>query len=224
MLLPDYQPLEAKFQLSLRTKIAQDVLLPGGDLWLAFTQQAMWQICNGEDSKPFRNTDYEPEAIFVRADLAKLRTCRSAGNGATRSSVSRTSRTASPTRCRAAGTASTWAPASSAATGGSRRATNRRINEDLATDNNPDLRQLPRPRRVPAELELGAAHRLAAYRTTLRNVKYGALEFEWTYPIYHDQPNGLRWYVQAFRGYGETLTDYNFRQTSIGAGVTFLSF
>jgi phospholipase A1 len=30
--------------------------------------------------------------------------------------------------------------------------------------------------------------------------------------------------VQAFRGYGETLTDYNFRQTSLGLGVTFLQF
>ncbi|MEP7099505.1 MAG: phospholipase A [Burkholderiales bacterium] len=34
----------------------------------------------------------------------------------------------------------------------------------------------------------------------------------------------MRWFVQGFSGYGETLTDYNFRQTSIGAGVTFLQF
>ena len=62
------------------------------------------------------------------------------------------------------------------------------------------------------------------YRTSLRNANYGALQAEWTYPIYRDQPNGLRWFVQLFRGYGETLTDYNFRQTSLGAGVTFLQF
>ena len=36
--------------------------------------------------------------------------------------------------------------------------------------------------------------------------------------------HGLRWFVQAFRGCGETLTDYNLRQTSIGAGVRFLQF
>ena len=62
------------------------------------------------------------------------------------------------------------------------------------------------------------------YRSSLKDVKYGALQVEWTYPVYPDQPNGLRWFVQAFRGYGETLTDYNFRQTSIGVGVTFLQF
>jgi phospholipase A1 len=30
--------------------------------------------------------------------------------------------------------------------------------------------------------------------------------------------------MQAFTGYGETLTDYNFRQSSLGIGVTFLQF
>lgn len=43
-------------------------------------------------------------------------------------------------------------------------------------------------------------------------------------PIRLDQPDGLRWYVQAFSGHGETLTDYNFRQTSVGAGVMFSPF
>ena len=78
-----------------------------------------------------------------------------------------------------------------------------------------------------AEFQLNWAHGVQTasllYRT-LTNAKYGALQFEWTYPVFHDQPNGLRWYVQAFRGYGETLTDYNFRQSSFGVGVTFLQF
>jgi phospholipase A1 len=38
------------------------------------------------------------------------------------------------------------------------------------------------------------------------------------------QPAGLRWFVQVFTGYGETLLDYNHRQTSIGAGVTLFQF
>ena len=42
---PNYREIEAKFQISLRTKAVQDVFGRGtGDLWLAFTQQAMWQI------------------------------------------------------------------------------------------------------------------------------------------------------------------------------------
>ena len=38
------------------------------------------------------------------------------------------------------------------------------------------------------------------------------------------RPNGLRWFVQAFHGYGETLTDYNFKQTSFGFGLSFMQF
>ncbi len=71
--LPNYKREEAKFQLSLRTKLAQDVGLDGADIWAAFTQQAMWQIWNGTDSKPFRNSDYEPELIYVVPTPAGLR-------------------------------------------------------------------------------------------------------------------------------------------------------
>ena len=44
VLQPNYRTTEAKFQISLRTKVLQNVLDSGGDLWVAFTQQAMWQI------------------------------------------------------------------------------------------------------------------------------------------------------------------------------------
>ena len=70
---PAYRREEAKFQLSLRTKLAQDVLLPEADLWVGFTQQVMWQIWNGKDSKPFRNSDYEPEVIYLVPTPKSLR-------------------------------------------------------------------------------------------------------------------------------------------------------
>ena len=73
VLQPDYRPEEAKFQLSLRTKLAQGLLLPGADLWVGFTQQVLWQIYNGADSKPFRNTDYQPKALYVVPTAASLR-------------------------------------------------------------------------------------------------------------------------------------------------------
>ena len=42
----------------------------------------------------------------------------------------------------------------------------------------------------------------------------------WTHPVFPSRPDGLRWYVQVFHGYGETLLDYNHSQTSIGLGFT----
>ena len=93
-----------------------------------------------------------------------------------------------------------------------------------ADDDNPDLVTY----RGRADFTLGWSSGLHTasllYRTTLREGRYGAFQFDWTYPVFSDQPNGLRWYVQLFSGYGETLTDYNFRQNSVGVGFTFLQF
>ena len=60
----DYQNVEIKFQVSLKAKILQDAFAKG-DVWVAFTQQAHWQMYNGGLSRPFRELNYEPELIFT---------------------------------------------------------------------------------------------------------------------------------------------------------------
>ena len=221
---PNYRREEAKFQLSLRTKLAQDVGLPGADLWAAFTQQAMWQIWNGKDSKPFRNSDYEPELMYVVPTPESWRQLplgwqwRYAQLGLTHQSNGQSdplSRSWNRVNVVAGFERGDWSVVARLL---------KRLNEDAATDNNPDLVGF----RGRGEFQVNWAHQKhtaqLTYRTTLKDAKYGALQFEWTYPVFSDQPNGLRWYVQLFRGYGETLTDYNFRQTSVGAGFSFLQF
>jgi phospholipase A1 len=222
--LPDYKREEAKFQLSLRTKVAQDVLLPGADLWVGFTQQALWQIWNGKDSKPFRNSDYEPEVIYTVPTSVGLRELPLGWQWRfTQIGLAHQSNGQSDPLSRS------WNRVYAAAgfERGDWSLTTRftqRLREAAETDNNPDLVDF----RGRGELQLnwvnGRQTAALLYRSTLRSVRYGALQFEWTYPVYRDQPNGLRWYLQAFRGYGETLTDYNFRQTSVGLGITFLQF
>jgi len=221
---PNYRNEEAKFQLSLRTKLAQDVGLPGADLWAAFTQQAMWQIWNGKDSKPFRNSDYEPELIYVVPTPEGLRSLpfgwqwRFTQLGLAHQSNGQSdplSRSWNRVNLGAGIERGDWSVVARFL---------KRLNESAATDNNPDLVGY----RGRGEFQVGWAQgkhtAQLLYRTTLKDARYGALQFEWTYPVFSDQPNGLRWYVQLFRGYGETLTDYNFRQTSIGAGFSFLQF
>ncbi len=224
VLQPDYRREEAKFQLSLRTKLAQDVPLIGGDVWAAFTQQAMWQIYNGTDSKPFRNTDYQPEMIYVRASPQSMRALpfgwqwRYTQFGLAHQSNGQSDPLSRSWNRVYLGAGFERGPWSFTAR------YNQRLNESLETDNNPDLTSY----RGRGEFQLTWAHGLHTasllYRTSLRGAKDGAVQAGWTYPIFNDQPNGLRWFVQGFTGYGETLTDYNFRQTSLGVGVTFLQF
>ena len=221
---PDYRHEEVKFQFSLRTKVVQDVPLLGGDVWVAFTQQAMWQVYSGADSKPFRNIDYQPEAIYVLPTPQGLRELpfgwrwRYTQLGLAHQSNGQSdplSRSWNRVYLGAGVERGDWSLTTKL---------NQRLNESNASDDNPDLVRF----RGRAEFQLNWSHALHTasllYRSTLKNTRFGAVQLEWTYPIFDDQPNGLRWFVQGFSGYGETLTDYNFRQTSIGVGVTFLQF
>lgn len=61
----DYQNVEAKFQVSLKAKVVQGMFFGKGDLWVGFTQVAHWQLYNSDLSRPFRETNYEPEVIFT---------------------------------------------------------------------------------------------------------------------------------------------------------------
>lgn len=222
--LPNYRRIEAKFQLSLRTKALQDVGLPGADLWLAFTQQANWQVWNSADSKPFRNSDYEPEAIYVVPTAPSWRALpwgwqwrftQLALAHQSNGQSDPLSRSWNRVYLGAGIERGDWSLTSRIA---------HRLKEDLADDNNPDLVSY----RGRADFQLGWNSGLHSasllYRTTLRNGKTGALQLEYSYPVFRDQPNGVRWMLQAFSGYGETLTDYNFRQSSLALGVSFMQF
>lgn len=201
---------EAKFQISAKAQLLQNIAYGNLDLWFAYTQASNWQIYNSRGSAPFRETDYEPEFILtLRTDKNVLgMNWRMLNLGFSHQSNGRVN------------------PLS--------RSWNRlyaqfglergnfyvlarpwwRVPESASRDDNPDIGKY-----------LGNGDMLAVYRTgehvfsALGRYSFsgrrGAVEADWAFPI----TGALKGYVRIFSGYGENLLDYNHRQTTLGAGL-----
>ncbi|MGY6588420.1 MAG: phospholipase A [Wenzhouxiangella sp.] len=57
--------VESSLRLSLRTKLWDNPVGDNGDIWFAYTQTAFWQSYNSSESSPFRETNYMPEIFSV---------------------------------------------------------------------------------------------------------------------------------------------------------------
>ena len=217
--LPDYRNPEAKLQLSVRTKLFEGLLLPDADLWFAYTQQSLWQIYSGSISRPFRSTDHEPELIYVVPTPAQLPLgwkLKMAGVGLAHQSNGQTlpfSR--SWNRYYLLGGVENG---DVALTG----RYNLRIHESDGNDDNPDLTAYRGRTELLGLWSPGSYTLSALWRTNFK--AKGSVQLDFTLPVNAKDPKGLRWYVQAFSGYGESLIDYNYRQTSFGAGLSLFGW
>jgi hypothetical protein len=61
----DLRALEAAFQISLKSKIWETVGGSNLDVWLGYTQKSHWQVYTPALSRPFRETNYEPEVFGI---------------------------------------------------------------------------------------------------------------------------------------------------------------
>ena len=204
---------EAKFQLSFKLKAWENIFGDNGDLWLAYTQQSNWQLYNASASRPFRETDYEPEVILsLRTDvnvlgwrwkLLNLGLVHQSNGRANPLSRSWNRITAEFGLERGNFTliARPWV----------------RLNEGTSTDDNPDIRDYM----GSGDLRLAYAsggHVLSALGRYSVGGRRGGLTLEWAFPL----DGALKGYVQVTSGYGESLIDYNHAQSTLGVGVLLL--
>lgn len=221
--LPRYQNGEAKIQVSLRSKVWENALLPGADLWVAYTQQSMWQLWNRDQSAPFRSTDYQPEVIYV---VPTPESWQSLPLGwkwrMTQAGIVHQSNGQPDPLSRS------WNRVYGQV-GLERKDLmfNLRLEHRLETDNsvgddNPDIQHYLRRSELQLVWTPGRSTAAVAWRPSFSG--QGSVQLDYSYPVFKDRPDGLRWYAQFFQGYGETLLDYNFKQTSLSLGLTIFKF
>lgn len=93
-----------------------------------------------------------------------------------------------------------------------------------SNDQNPDLTEYIGRGDIYMNWFPGVSTFSLTLRSNFDSVERGSLQFDVTHPVFADKPAGLRWYLQAFTGYGETLLDYNHKQTRLGLGLSLFQF
>jgi len=207
------EPIEAKFQLSFKAKAVEGLFNTNSDLWVGFTGTSYWQMYNSDSSSPFRESNYEPEAMLVLRtdyDLAGLKG-RFINLGLAHQSNGRPE-----------GLSRSWnrVYAQFGFERGNLAFLIRpwyRIPENAAEDDNPDIEDYLGHGDLLATYKDGGSTYSLLLRNNLKSTaNRGAIQASWSFPL-HGRLNG---YVQYFNGYGESLIDYNHSQHSIGLGVS----
>lgn len=212
----NYNNIETKFQLSFKIKILQSIFWGHGDLWVGYTQVSNWQLYNASLSRPFREINYEPEVILnfpVKFKIFGFKT-RMAGVSFDHQSNGKSN------------------PFS--------RSWNRIIFQfglergnwsvyvrpwfrlRAIKDDNPDIST------YIGRGDLNVIYAVNGNVFSLvesNNLGFGSrirgnATFSWSYPI----KGNLKGFLQVSHGYGETLIDYNNRQTTIGVGVSLIEW
>jgi phospholipase A1 len=210
--------VEAKFQLSLKTKVWQGVFGDAGDLWVGYTQSSRWQVYNSKLSRPFRETNYEPEAMLVFNTNYHVFGWdgRLLGIGVNHQSNGRgdpQSRSWNRVIANVGFERDGWTVMVRPWW---------RIPEASRTDDNPDISDYMGRGEVQIVHEWRGQEFGMLLRHSLRSGSHshGAARFSWSFPV----AGNLRGYMEVFKGYGESLIDYNHNATYLGVGVSLLDW
>jgi phospholipase A1 len=226
-----YRTTETRIQLAVRSKLAEGVLSGPGPLqdsfWFGYTQQSYWQLFTGSISRPFRSTDHEPELFYVypfnRPAVAGW-SLRYGGMGIVHQSNGQ-----SLPYSRSWNRVYLMAGAEHSGGLSLEGRIWRRLKEDPASDDNPEISDYVGRAEATAAWKTTGGQRLAfTWRSTLRRMDRGSARLQWMVPVKspftHDQFGSLQLHTQLFTGYGDSLLDYNRRRTVLSLGLSLFDW
>lgn len=230
-----YRNTENKIQLSIRTKIAKGLLKRGDldvddhdSLWFGYSQQSYWQLFSPGLSRPFRTTDHEPEMIYIYPHQLALPggwSYRLTGLGIVHQSNGQSlPLSRSWNRTYLMGTAEKeLGPQSSIRLQG--RLWNR-MRESSGNDDNPDIEDYIGRAEITSSWQINQANTLGlTLRHSLRSESRGSTRLDWMMaPAAAPNYTGLRYHLQWFSGYGDSLLDYNQRRNVLSLGLSLVDW
>jgi phospholipase A1/A2 len=216
----DIDLTEVKFQFSQKARVLNSVKtnflgITSFRLWGAYTQQSSWQAFNSGNSSPFRETIYEPELILTMStgNQSGLKLINLGYVHQSNGRNTELSRSWNRFYLQGGWESDTL---SALARGWWR------IPETADQDDNPDI--VEHIGRGEITLRWAPLDGSQLIGLTLRNnlrvdQNRSFMQLDWATPVSLNQSAKL--HVQLTSGYGESLIDYNFKQTTLGIGVSF---
>ncbi len=210
----DLRNIEAKYQISLKALLGDRLFGTTASLWGGYTQSSRWQVYNGAESRPFRETNYEPEVMLVwpfqtevggwrlRHGLVSLNHQSNGRSLPLSRSWNRIIGELAFDRGEWLVELRPWW----------------RLREAVKDDDNPDITDFIGRAEVVIGRYWGDHALTLQLRHSLRGGQRskGSGQLEWVFPM----SGALHGYLQVFSGYGESMIDYNLSQRRIGIGVT----
>ncbi|MCK5441179.1 MAG: phospholipase A [Maribacter sp.] len=211
---------ELKFQLSFKARAITKVFGPkiGGTLWAGYTQSSRWQLYNANISRPFRETNYEPEIMLTIPTSYRFMGLKGvfAGIGINHQSNGRSdplSRSWNRVVAQFGWENTTWSVVARPWW---------RVQEEAIEDNNPGIENYLGRVELLTAFSKGSYNVSMEIRHSMRGGERnrGSVTLDYAVKI----RDLLQIHVQLFHGYGESLIDYNHKQTTIGLGVSLIQW
>lgn len=231
-----YKRTETKIQLSVRSKIAKGLLKNDGpededdhdSLWFGYSQQSYWQLFTAGLSRPFRNTDHEPELIYIYPHQIPLSggwNYRLSGLGLVHQSNGQSlPLSRSWNRVYLMGAAEKILGQDSSLTLQAKIWD--RMHEKAGDDDNPGIENYVGRAEVSGNWQINKTHSLGlTLRHSLRQQARGSARLDWMMaPMATPDYTGLRYHVQLFTGYGDSLLDYNRKRAVLSVGLSLVDW
>ncbi len=215
---------EAKFQLSFKAPLADDIFKKNDVLFFGFTLQSFWQVYNSDISSPFRETNYQPEVFYGFMNDFKIGEWRNLVNiiGIEHQSNGRTqplSKSWNRIYAQIVWERKDWVFMFKPWY----RLPEKEKDDPLASDgdDNPDIHKYMGFFEFSSYYKWDDHTFSLMFRNNLdSDDNHGALQLEWTFPM----GKRFKGYAQIFSGYGESLIDYDRSVTRAGIGVVLSDF